>query len=194
MADDYRTDSGRGRKLHFFAETSLTRDDERRQDRYRNGSAEKLRRRPTGEQSPGKAQQTRYIRPEPIPHRVHPLPAPPEPTEHDYDHIEDRHRLILEILLPRTLRKFLKYPTLFVDITCELYHTINHFLDEKIKRMINNLGKALGIPDQGDILLDIVLIYPNSLETIEKESVADLRETVADIVFESLRKGMLSSD
>ena len=103
--------------------------------------------------------------------------------------IEERHRLILETLLPRCLRRFLKYPTLFVDATCELFHTVNEFLDIRIKRMINNLGKVLGVPEHSEILFDIVLIYPNTLDTLEREAIADLREAVADMVFESLRKG-----
>ena len=57
--------------------------------------------------------------------------------------------------------------------------------------MLTGLGKVLGIQDQGDVLLDILMLFPNSLDTINKDVVAGVRDAVADTLFANLTKGRL---
>lgn len=107
--------------------------------------------------------------------------------------VEARYHILLENVISHTLAAFIKYPTLYVDIVLLIFSATNTFMDEKIKELVTNIGKVLGISSQKDIILDIILNYPNSLPLFPHNEVNEVFNLINNSVHSSIGQGRFLS-
>lgn len=100
--------------------------------------------------------------------------------------IERKYKELVEDIIPSNLSSVLRHPILYTEIINSAFTIINDYLDNRIKSLIVELGKTLGIPEQKDILLQIVLNYPNYLSSLNNDDLTEmnylLRECLQDIL------------
>lgn len=95
---------------------------------------------------------------------------------------------ILERVIPHLFGAVMKVPTLYVDLTCELFIGVNELLDEKIKRKAKDLKEILGGSSSREDLLDIIFKYPNDLLEMKGSEHLEVVDRVLDGVYNDLRR------